>query len=131
MVSVFIDQWFATRASVATFHSISSCAALGAASNAVLTVGGTFSISKLLPASIPSRRIWARIGSSVRWGGFTLSSSVAYAKYWPPGMVSTWTLGGVFMSTLGSIFAVGGAGALPHSESTVTFMPAWILRTAS
>src|SRR5262245_18278174 len=127
MVSVFIDQWFATRASVGTFHSISFWACAGASSIAFLTAGEALLQSKLLPGSNPIRRSWARIGSSVRWGGFTLSNSAAYEKYFGPGMVSTWTLGGVFMSTLGSILISLRPGVFPHSESRVTLSPAWIL----
>ena len=36
------------------------------------------------------------------------------------GMASTWTLGGVFMATLGSIFVSTGLGALPHSDNGAT-----------
>ncbi len=46
-------------------------------------------------------------------------------------MESTCTFGGVFMSTLGSIFTSAGFGVLPQSDSGVILKPAWILWTAS
>jgi hypothetical protein len=62
---------------VGNFHSISFCAVEGAASSAALTAGESFSISKLLPRSMPIFLIRAIMGSSVRWGRFTLRSSAA------------------------------------------------------
>jgi hypothetical protein len=41
-------------------------------------------------------------------------------------MVSDWALGGVFISTLGSVLTSVGLGVLPHSDSGVTLKPAWI-----
>ena len=46
-------------------------------------------------------------------------------------MVSTCSLGGVFMSMLGSIFTSGARGVFPHSDKGVILYPAWILWTAS
>src|SRR5262245_66373812 len=95
MVSVFIDQWFATRASVGSFHSISFCAAAGAFSIAFMTAGATFSASKLWPASKPIRRSRAMIGWSVRCGGFTFGSLGGWTEYLAPGLEMGWPLGGV------------------------------------
>ena len=67
----------------------------------------------------------------MRCGLLTLSSSAAYAKNLSPDMASTCFLGGVFMSTLGSVFTSTGLGVLPHSDSGVTLKPAWISWTAS
>ena len=50
--------------------------------------------------------------------------SAAEAKYLLAGMVSTWLFGGVFMSTVGSIFTSTGLGGLPHSYSGVMWKPA-------
>jgi hypothetical protein len=62
IVSVFIDQPFATLARVGTFHAINFCASAGALSSACFTVGSALSRSKLAPGSMPSRRIRAMIG---------------------------------------------------------------------
>src|SRR4051794_31942508 len=74
-----MDQPFATRASVFSFHSISFCAVSGAASSALFTRGSALSALKLLRASMPIRFMRAIIGSSVGWGG------VWVGKYAPVG----------------------------------------------
>src|SRR6516225_8531565 len=127
MVSVFIDQPFAMRAIVGIFHAISRCASSGALAKAWRTAGSALSMSKLLPGSMPIFFNCAMIGWSVKWGGFTLRSSAAYAKKAPAGIVSTVIFGGVFISTLGSIFTCTGFAGFPHSESGVTLYPACIL----
>jgi hypothetical protein len=76
-------------------------------------------MSKLLPGSMPIRFMRAMIGSSVICGGFTFMTSAAYAKYLSADIVSTWTLGGVFMSTDGSTVAVTASAVFPQRESGV------------
>jgi hypothetical protein len=76
-------------------------------------------MSKDLPGSIPIRRIRAMIGSSVMCGGWIFISSAAYAKYLPADMVSTCVIGGLFMSTVESIVAGTGWGALPSCDRGV------------
>ena len=49
---------------VGVFHSIRFCIIAGAASRTVLTAGDAFSMSKLLPGTMPMRFICAMIGSS-------------------------------------------------------------------
>src|SRR5262245_61326190 len=119
MVSVFIDQPFATRASVGIFHAINCCAYWGELAKALRMAGPALFMSKLLPGSIPIFRNCSMIGSSVACGGLTFRSSASYAKNLSAGIVSTWTFGGVFMSTVGSIFTSTGCGGLPHCESGV------------
>jgi Protein of unknown function (DUF1254) len=77
--------------------------------------------SKLLPGSMPIFFNCAIIGWSVMCGGSTFSSSAAYAKNLPAGIVSAWIIGGVFISIDGSIFTFTGFAGLPHSERGVTY----------
>src|ERR1700730_9209864 len=56
-----------TGASVLSFHAISFCASSGTLSNACFICA--FSKSKLLPGSMPMRRMSATTGWSVRCGG--------------------------------------------------------------
>src|SRR5262245_39912086 len=98
---------------------------------AALTAGDTLAMSKVLPGSMPIFFICAMIGWSVRCGRLALRTWAAYVKNLSPGMASTCILGGVFISTLGSVLTSAGLGVRPHSDRGVTFMPAWISWTAS
>jgi len=84
-----MDQPFAMRASVGTFHFMSACPSAGALLSAFCTVGSSLAKSKFWPASMPMRFIRARIGWSVMCGCCCFSNSAAMAKYLSAGIVST------------------------------------------
>ena len=77
MVSVFIDQPLATRATVGTFHAISCSALAGASLRPSCTSDGALERSKLWPGSKPIFFSCAMIGWSVMCGGLAFSSSAA------------------------------------------------------
>ena len=99
-MSVFIDQPLTTRASVGTFHAISFCASSGALSSASLHGGvGLVDIEALAGLDAdPLHLRDDRLVGEMRRIELEQLGRVGEVLG-PPACVSTWTFGGVFMST--------------------------------